>query len=592
MPELLRRRDLDFLLYEVLDTQSLCARPLYADHSRDDFDAVLDAAVELAEGAFLPHARELDENEPTWDGERVHIHPDVAPACRAYGEAGFISGGFPVEDGGLGLPYTLATTWLGIFAVANISTASYVMLTMAAANLLNTFGSDAQKARYLPSMLEGRTFGTMALSEPHAGSSLADIKTTATPAGDGSYRLVGNKMWITGGDHDLSDNIVHFVLARLPDAPPGTRGISLFLVPKILDDGTRNDVRIAGLNHKMGYKGAVNTAFNLGDEGGAVGWLVGEPHQGLRCMFHMMNEARTAVGLEAAALGCAGFLHSLDYARERPQGRSLAQRDPSQPQVNIIEHADVRQMLLAQKAYSEGGLHLALYCARLVDDTRSLDDGREAQMLLDLLTPICKAWPSKYGPISNDLAIQVLGGAGYTRDYPVERLYRDNRLNPIHEGTNGIQAMDLLGRKVPMRSGEPLQILMARIQATLARAAEHDELSGISKWVERALGIVAQTTMELGQVAMGGDHERYLANASVYLEMAGHLVVGWLWLEAAVVATSALKAGAEGSEADYYQGKTMAASYFARWELPKCIRWSKLLSPVEPTPLNMKPEWF
>ena len=595
MPELIRRRDLDFLLYEVLHTHTLTERPRYAEHERADFDAILDAATQLATEAFQPHAKALDENEPTFVDGRAVILPEVGEACRAYAEGGFLAAPFAEEHGGMDVPYTVVMSWVALFTAANVSTSGYVFLTMAAANLLAAFGSDEQKATWIPPLLDGRAMGTMVLSEPHAGSSLGDLTTRAEPQSDGSYRIVGQKMWISGGEHDLTENIVHLVLARLPGAPAGSRGISLFLVPRILEDGTRNDIQLAGLNHKMGYRGTINTALNFGESGGAVGWLVGEANQGLRCMFHMMNEARTGVGLGAAALACHGYLHALEYARSRPQGRSVTQRDPTSPQVPIIEHTDVRRMLLAQKAYAEGSLHLSLFCARLVDDLRSLPEGTErteAERLLDLLTPICKAWPAEYGPKANDLAIQVLGGAGYTRDYPVERLYRDNRLNPIHEGTNGIQALDLLGRKVPQHGGASLQLLMGRIQAAVAKARTHESLVAEAERVEKTLGVVTSTVMALGGVAASGDVERYLANASVFLEMAGHLVVGWLWLEQATVAADALAAGVSAEDAAFYEGKIRAARWFAAWELPKVVGWSKLLTPVEPTPLEMQDAWF
>ncbi len=333
-------------------------------------------------------------------------------------------------------------------------------------------------------MLEGRYFGTMALSESQAGSSLADITTRAEPQADGTYRLFGRKMWISGGDHDLSENIVHLVLARITGAPAGTRGISLFLVPKhlVAPDGglgEHNDVALAGINHKMGYRGTVNTAPVFGDGAytpggrpGAVGHLVGAENRGLPVMFTMMNEARIGVGLGATALGYTGYLKSLAYARERLQGRA-AGADPSTAQVPLVEHADVRRMLLAQKSYAEGALALNLYCSRLVDDVASLDDPAgvaEAEKLLGVLTPIAKSWPSQWCLAANDLAIQVLGGAGYTRDFDLELHYRDNRLNPIHEGTHGIQGMDLLGRKVLLDGGAGLGVLLGRMQATATRA--------------------------------------------------------------------------------------------------------------------------
>ncbi|MQA63574.1 MAG: acyl-CoA dehydrogenase, partial [Actinophytocola sp.] len=464
-------------------------------------------------------------------------------------------------------------------------------------NLLLTYGSEQQIDAYVRPMIEGRFFGTMCLSEPQAGSSLADITTRAEPQPDGTYRLFGNKMWISGGDHDLSENIVHLVLAKIPGGPAGVKGISLFLVPKFLVDadgvvGERNDVVLAGLNHKMGYRGTTNTMLNFGEgkhqplgAPGAVGYLVGERNQGLSAMFHMMNEARIGVGSGAMALGYTGYLKSLAYARERPQGRPLAGKDPAAPQVPIIEHADVRRMLLAQKSYVEGALALTLYCGRLVDEERTAASEPErarAHLLLDTLTPIAKSWSSQWCLEANNLAIQVLGGYGYTREYDVEQHYRDNRLNPIHEGTHGIQGLDLLGRKVVMNDGAGLQALSAAIGATIAQATEAGgELAEFGAHLRASIERVGAVTMALWQP---GDVEGALANASVYLEAVGHIVVAWIWLEQALAA--------EGKVGEFYDGKRQAARYFFRWELPKTGPQLDLLESLDRTPLDMRNDWF
>jgi alkylation response protein AidB-like acyl-CoA dehydrogenase len=469
--DLFPARDFTFLVEDVLGLPELLAAPRFAHTDVDTVRSVLELARSMAADVVLPNAAAADRDHPRLVDGKVVV-PDALRTCTdAFRESGFIGGPFALQDGGLQLPAVVTEAVLALLSAAGAPLVVLPGLTMAAAGLLRAHGSPELVARYLPGMLEGRVFGTMALSEPHAGSSLADLTTTATPRGDGTYGLVGNKMWITGADHDLSENIVHFVLARLQGAPPGVRGISLFAVPKVLPDGSRNDVRVVGLNHKMGYHAAINTVFALGDRGGAQGWLVGEPHQGLKCMFHMMNEARIAVGLGAAAMGWAGYRHSLAYARDRVQGRAITNRDPSSPQVPLTAHADVRRMLLSQKALSEGGLHLALWAARLVDERHVQSDAGDAAaaqqtaMLLDLVTPVVKAWCSDYGLAANHDAIQILGGSGYTKDYAVERIYRDNRLNPIHEGTNGIQALDLLGRKIGAGGGAAAALLVGRLQA-------------------------------------------------------------------------------------------------------------------------------
>ena len=583
-------RDLSFLLYDWLKLESLCERPRYEAHSREIFDQVLDTAVQIATEKFQPHAAKLDQQPPSWDGERVHLIPEVKEAFDAFAEAGFMAVSFDEDHGGMQLPYIVSQATMAIFYAANTASAAYPLLTMAAANLIAHHGNAEQKATWLAPMLEGRFTGTMCLSETQAGSSLGDLRSQATPQADGTYRLTGDKMWISAAEHDLAENIVHLVLARTPGAPPGVKGISLFLVPKHLEGGARNGVEISGLNHKMGYRGTVNTVLHFQD---AVAYRIGEENQGLSFMFHMMNEARVGVGLGAAMLGYAGYLYSLDYAKQRPQGRPLTQRDPTSPPVMIIEHADVRRMLLAQKAYVEGGLALSLFCARLVDDEKTLpteEARQDAKLLLDLLTPIAKAWPSDWCLEANKLAIQVLGGYGYTQEYPVERYYRDNRLNPIHEGTNGIQGLDLLGRKVRTADGRALQLLLERVQAAIAAAWDVPAVSDSAAALGEAVGKATAATTACMGAAMEGDVERALGNASVYLDLLGHTVVGWLWLEQATLAAARLEAGV--GDADFHRGKIQACRYFARWELPKTGPWAQILENLDDTCITMQEAWF
>jgi len=586
------RRDLDFLLHEWLRSEDLLARERYQDHSRDTVDAVLDLAEQIATTEFAPHNRASDLQEPTYDGTTVTVIPEVATALRAFADAGFLS--LRVEqDGGSPLPASVTAACMAWFQAANAGTSAYALLTTAAANLLRKHGSPEQVERYAVPMTDGRFFGTMMLSEPHAGSNLADITTRAERQDDGTYRLFGRKMWISGGDHEMAENIVHLVLARTPDAPPGTKGISLFLVPKVLvgDDrtlGERNDITLAGINHKMGFRGTVNAAPVLGDgafapggRAGAVGYLVGGEHRGMALMFSMMNEARIGVGLCAAAIGYTGYLESLAYARERVQGRPIG-ADPTSPQVLLVEHPDVRRMLLAQKSYVEGALALVLLAARLFDDSESHPDPdarAEAGALLELLTPVVKSWPSQYGPAANDLAIQVLGGAGYTRDHDVEQHYRDNRLNPIHEGTHGIQALDLLGRKVLLDGGRGLGLLVTRIDATAqrARAAGSDGAALADRLSAARADLVATTSA----VAALGDPARMMADATAYLEAAGHVVVAWVWLEQWLAA--------HGKEGAFYDGKRAAATYFLTRELPRSAPMLALLREADELTLTLDP---
>ena len=600
MPEtLICQRNLAFELYEVLDAEALTRRERFAEHSRETFDAALGTARTIAEKYFAPHNRKSDEHEPVYQNGEAVLIPEVKPAVDAFIEAGFHNAGRSFEDGGMQLPNLLSRACFAHFQSANIATSSYPMLTMGAAHLIEAFGSDEQKRLFLQPMIDGRFFGTMALTEPHAGSSLSDIRTRAEPAGDGSYRLKGNKIFISGGDHPLSENIVHMVLAKLPDAPPGVKGISLFIVPKFLvnDDGSlgkRNDVLLAGLFHKMGWRGTTSTALNFGDNGECVGYLVGEPHKGLAYMFQMMNEARIGVGMGAIMLGYAGYLYSLNYARERPQGRLPDGKDPASAQVAIIEHTDVKRMLLLQKAYVEGAFDLGLYSARLVDDemtAESEQERRNAGELLDLLTPIVKSWPSEFCLKANELAIQILGGHGYTREYPVEQYYRDNRLNPIHEGTHGIQSLDLLGRKLMQNKGAGLRQLLGLIQACCARAAEYDSLTALRQPLEQHLAGLTRVTQALLGDLMAGKVNQTLANSALYLKVFGHAVVGWRWLEQAIGAEQGL-AGGQPADADFYRGKLQAARLFLTWEVPACASELALLEARDDTCLAMQDAWF
>ncbi len=596
MSQIMSRRDLEFLLYEWLDVEALTTRERYSDHSRETFDGVLGLSERLATDLFAPHNRAADLAEPTWDGHEVHLLPEVKKAVDAYAAADLLRLAFDEKHGGLQVPTVVSVAAAAWFAAANIGTTGYASLTAANANLLVHHASAELADKFVPALLDGRFLGTMALSEPESGSNLADITTRAVPQDDGTYRVFGQKMWISGGDHELTDNIVHLVLAKIPGGPLGTRGISLLLVPKTLvaDDGSlgeRNDVVLTGINHKMGWRGTVNAApsfgsgaFTPGGQPGAVGYLVGEPHRGLSYMFTMMNEARIGVGLAGAALGYTGYLKSLAYARSRPQGRALS-AGPEVAQVSLVEHADVRRMLLAQKSYVEGALALVLYAAQVYDETLSApsEEARlEASQVLEVLTPIVKDWPSVWCLEANSLAIQVLGGAGYTRDHDLEQHYRDNRLNQIHEGTHGIQGLDLLGRKVLADGGGRLRVLGARMGVTIERATSlGGDAAAFAGSLQEAIGRLTATVEALSGL---GSPEEMMANSTVFLEATGHVVVAWIWLEQ--ILACADKAG------DFYDGKRQAAAYFFRWELPRTRPQFDLLASGDDTTLKMRDAWF
>ena len=591
------RQTLDFLLHDWLHVESLTSRERFADHSRETFDAVLDTCERLAREKFAPFNRLVDTEEPRFDGERVHLPRATHDALHAYAASGMLAASQDAEHGGMQLPCAVEMAGNAFISQACIAMGGYTMLTTGNAGLLMAHGTPRQREVFARREFACEWFGTMCLSEPQAGSSLSDIATRAVPDGEGfeadplgpRYRLTGNKMWISGGDHEITPNIVHLVLAKIPGEdgrlPPGPKGISLFIVPKRRVDaegrltGERNDVAVAGLNHKLGFRGTSNCLLNFGEKGGAIGYRVGAPGEGLRCMFHMMNEARIGVGLGAVMLGAAGYEASLQYARDRRQGRPVgpAGKDVSASPVPLVAHADVKRMLLAQKAYVEGGLALALYCARLVDEqhTGTPDESAGAALLLEMLTPIAKSWPSEWCLEANSLAIQVHGGYGYTRDFPVEQHWRDNRLNMIHEGTHGIQALDLLGRKVVMQGGAGLVALAQRMQASIERALAQPRLAEHANALAKALQHVGAAARAAWATS---DPEEALANATPYLQAFGHVVVAWLWLDVAAAVAASADAGSDAS-----RGRLAACDYFFRFELPRTAAWLRVVETRDAT---------
>jgi butyryl-CoA dehydrogenase len=597
---LLDRRDLEFLLYELFDVESMAQRERYADHNRETINAALDTSQAVAEKYFLPIRQKVDTNEPTFDGQEVHMIPEIKVALDAVVEAGLTAPGADYELGGMQLPAVAAAVSSAYLSAAGSTTVGYIGLTNANANLIEAHGSDEQRRTWVEPMRSGRFAGTMAMTEPGAGSGLADLTTTAVAMDDGTYRVAGNKIFISGGEHEINENIVHLVLARVKGAPKGVKGISLFIVPKYLvnEDGSlgeRNEVALAGLFHKMGGRGQTSCALNFGEKEGAVGYLVGEENRGLLYMFHMMNEARIMVGSGAAITALAGYQYSLDYARERPQGRLPSSKDPLSPPVNIIEHADVRRMLLAQKAYAEGAYTLCLMGTQLADDSYTAPTEGErasAHELLDFLTPIIKTWPSEYGPEANDLAIQVLGGHGYINEHPVELMYRDNRLNPIHEGTTGIQSLDLLARKVPQNNLAGYTACLKAMGETIEQASAHDSLEASAQQLASSIETLKTTTDFLLGAMLEKEIDLVLANSVKYLDLFGHVVIAWVWLKQGLVATTALSDEPHESDRDFYRGKLQAMRYFFRYELPETEVWAALLRELDDTCYAMEANWF
>lgn len=605
MNPLIPNRLASFLLYEVHDAEGLCSEyPAFSDHGRDTFDLFVDSARRLARDVLYPTYRTMDESPPVLADGRVTAHPAMHEIYPRLVELGVISATRSYDIGGQQLPQTVATMALMYPMAANLSAASYVFLTTGAAHLIESFGSPELKAAMMTPMYEGRWTGTMALTEPQAGSSLGDITTTARPfpgtgGADGRYRLRGSKIFISGGDQDLTENIVHMTLARIEGAPAGSKGVSLFAVPRLRrgpdGDLVDNDVRTSQAIHKIGWRGLPSLALNYGEEDDCVGWLVGQPHRGLSYMFQMMNEARIMVGAHGIATASVAYQESLSYARERPQGRALGgPRDPSSAQIPIVEHADVRRMLLRQKAIVEGGMSLLLATSRLADEAAfsgcppsarhaAEPACKEAGRLLDLLTPIAKSFPAEWGFESNALALQIHGGYGYTSEYLPEAWLRDQKLNSIHEGTTGIQGLDLLGRKVMAGGGEALRILGRRVSSTLqaARAVGADP-AGCDA-LEAAVQRLGQVTMLLGAKGMAGDVKAMLLHSADYLSAASIVCVAWQWCGMAAAASRGLADHPTPADELFYTGSLAAARYWFATELPRAHVHLDLCASGEPS---------
>ncbi|WP_428266757.1 acyl-CoA dehydrogenase [Haliangium sp.] len=590
---LIRDREVAFLLYEVLDIERLCALDGFRDQGRELYDAVLQSARRLARDQLYPAYAEMDREPPVLRAGAVTVHPRMHALYPRLIELGLHTAARPEEVGGQGLPHTLTTLATAYLMAANASANGYVTLTAGAAHLIESFGSPALRETFMAPMYEGRWTGTMALTEPQAGSSLADVQSTATPTDGDHYLIRGSKIFISGGDHDLSENIVHLLLARIDGAPAGTRGISLFAVPKQRPSGAGlvpNDVHAAGLVHKIGWCGLPSMVMSYGEADDCHGWLVGEPHRGLSHMFQMMNEARIHVGMNAVATASVAYHESLAYAQTRLQGRPMGQKDPTQPPVPIIAHTDVRRMLLRQKAIVEGGLSLLARTALAMDLAAHASDADERERegrLLDVLTPIAKSFPAERGFEANALAVQIYGGYGYSSEYPVEAWLRDQKLNSIHEGTTGIQGLDLLGRRTMAGGGAGMRALAGAILATVERA----RAAGVDgAWVT-ALGAAVddagRLTAELGQRGLSGDAAGMLRNSGDYLDLMGTLCVGWQWLEHAAAVAEAGQA-----DDDFYQGKLAAAQYWFATEMPRVALLAARCRAGDDAFERVQPDWL
>jgi alkylation response protein AidB-like acyl-CoA dehydrogenase len=591
-------RNLRFLLHEVLDLASLTRYPYYREYDRKMLDMVLQAASELAERLLWPCFQEMDRNPPELAGDTVKVHPSVKTMLKEFGNGGWIATTVPETLDGQQLPHLVSDACQFIFCSANYSASAYPGLTDGAARLIENFGSKALYDTYVPRMRGGQWQGTMALTEPEAGSSLSDITTLAEPTDKGYYKIRGQKVFISAGDHDAVENVVHLMLAKITGAPAGVKGISLFVVPKkrISEQGelVPNDVATSGIFHKLGYRGCPITQLSIGDKDDCRGYLVGEPHHGLMYMFQMMNEARVGVGMGATALATAAYYASLEYARTRKQGRKVSEKDPTRPQVPIIEHADVKRMLLFQRAVVEGSLSLLLQCSKYADLQKvgSRDEKEKYALLLDLLTPVAKTYPSEMGILSISQGLQCFGGSGYCEDYPLEQYYRDARIHPIHEGTTGIHGMDLLGRKVLMQHGKTLQLYLAEVRATIEEAGKFPILEPHARDLSEGLDKLLQVTSHLVALSKRKGPEHFLADATLYLELFGIVSIAWQWLVQAVAVLRALDKELATGEKDFYQGKLYAFRYFFGYELPKIEGLVKRLMNSDGLTVEMQEAFF
>lgn len=574
MSQYLSMETLKFLINDVHNISELFSIDRFKEYDKESVDILLDSAKDWADKEFYPYYREMDEKPAYFDNGRVKSHPQIKTVLTQAGENGWIGPYFDYEDGGMQMPFTLANGVNHILEAANNNIPGYIGLTAGAAHLIATFGSQELKDAYIPNMIKGIWGGTMCLTEPQAGSSLSDVATSAKRLDDGSFKIKGQKIFISGGDHEAAENFIHLALVRIEGAPAGTKGISLFVIPRLRLDGTYNDVETAGDFQKMGQRGYSTVHLAFGEEDNCIGYLVGEENKGLKYMFQMMNGARIDVGMTAASTATAAYYASLQYAKERPQGRRIlsgGKKNVEAEQTFIINHADVRRMLLSQKAVVEGSLSLLIEASKYHD--LSFSEDKEANetnhLLLELLTPIAKTYPSEMGKKSIDNGLQILGGYGFCTDFVLQQYYRDIRIMSLYEGTTGIQSIDLLGRKVTMQNGKALQLLMMKIAEVTEEAATYDQLKPYAQKLNKALGDIQAVLGRLVPIAMKGEYELYLSDATIFMEMASTVVIAYQWLKMATKAKQNLVTGNTQFDELFYENKVHTMKFFFKYELPK-----------------------
>lgn len=595
------RRDIKFLLEEVFDIESLTKAEYYQDHSLDTFNMIIDTAYKMGTDLCYPVLQDMDKNPPRYEDGQAKVHPAVRVFLDEIGAGGWINADWDYESGGQQLPNMVKFVYGFLFMAANYSIGAYTLLTTGAANIMKTFASETLKNKYLDKLCSAEWQGTMALTEPDVGSSLGDLASSAEETDKGYYLIKGKKIFISAADTSACENTVHMLLARIKGAPKGVKGISLFVVPKyrLEDDGqlVYNDISCDGIEHKLGYKGSPIGQLTMGENNDCRGYLIGEPGRGLGYMFHMMNEERINVGIGAVGKATAAYYACLEYVNQRRQGRSPAEKNPDAPMIPIIEHADIKRMLLMQKSIVEGGLSICLQVAKYQDlakISQSKEEKEKYDLLVDLLVPVVKTFPSEAGILSTSAAIQCLGGYGFCQDFPVEQHFRDIRIDTIHEGTTCIQGQDLLGKKISMKNGKALDLFIEEISRTLQKAQDFENLKPLADQLIEALNVLDQVTKHLQGIAGQGNAEVFLADAVLYLEMFGLIAVSWQWLIQAITAQKALNNQAGMLEADqlFYQAKLFTCRYFFSYELNKIYGIKLRLMSNDPITVQMDSKYF
>lgn len=590
------RRNIDFLIKEVFDVVSLTGFEYFEDHDEETFKMILDTAMKISEEMMFPYFKDMDTQPPYWENGKVYVHQAMVPFLKEMGEGGWIQSEKPYDIGGQQLPLTIKELAYFLFGAANYSMHVYPMLTAGAANLIYEFGTQEMKDMYLEKMYSGVWQGTMALTEPDVGSSLGDLTTTAEPTDQGYYMMKGQKIFISAGNSNVVDNVIHLAIARLKDGPLGVPGISLFVVPekRINENGELedNDVQCGGIEHKLGYKGSPITQLNFGEEKNCRGWLVGEEGKGLAQMFKMMNEERINVGIGAISKISGAYYASLEYARERKQGRKPDQKDPSTPMVELIEHADIKRMLLFQKAVMEGSLSLATQVSLYQDLVTVGENRAENELLVDFLIPILKTYPSEMGVLATSAAIQILGGYGFCGDFPVEQYYRDIRIDPIHEGTTLVHGQDILNRKVSMKQGKAFELFVNEVEKTIAAAKDSPELANQLSALENAVQLMKDITADLLARKERLSREEFLADSVLYLEFMGLIAIAWQWIKMMHAAIVALNNQVSDQDKYFYQGKIYTGRYFFDYELIKIDSLATRLSSDDKVTVEISKEYF